>query len=233
LRFFFFFFFTMAAISPKPLKVLFHIHDRLDTLDFTAPLEALCHAIYSKTSTPTTRVFEPTVTAVTEHVTSIHSCIFRRHIPIEEAYSRLSEFDVLVIPGGGSPGVLTTNAEPMDLIRAWCALEKEEGRIRTLLSICSASLFLSRAGALKGLTATTHLYQHQRLRDMSKDETTVVDERYVVNKVNDRGMRVITTGGVTCGLDASMWLINEVAGKESAQNVLEMIQYDWRQGIEV
>lgn len=223
----------MAATTPRTLKVLFHLHDRLDTLDFAAPFEVLSHAIYLASPTPETRVFESTITAATEHVTSSQNCIIQRHMPIEEAYSRLSEFDVLVIPGGGSPPVLKANAEPMDLIRAWCALEKEEGRIRTLLSICTGSLFLSQAGVLKGLTATTHAHYYQKLRDMSKGETTVVEERYVVNKVNEKGMRVITSGGISCGLDASVWLINEVAGKETAEYVLEEIQYAWRQGIVV
>lgn len=220
----------MATPTPKPLKVLFHLHPSVDTLDFTGPLEILTSATHSGRHAGM-HAFEPTVTAVTEHVTSGHKCIFRRHIPIEVAYSRLAEFDILVIPGGSTPGVLNGNMEPLDLIRAWCALGKEEGRTRTLFSICTGSLFLSKAGALKGLTAATHVDARQTLREMSHGETTVVEERFVVNKVNSNGLRVITSGGVTCGLDASIWLVSDVAGKESAERVLHSIEYAAREGI--
>lgn len=223
----------MAPTTPKTLKVLFHLHPRLDTLDFAGPLEMLSEATYSSPAPPETRVFEPTVTAVTEQVTSGQNCIFQRHIPVEEAHSRLAEFDVLVIPGGGSDGVLEASSEPLDLIREWCALEKEGGRIRTLLSVCTGSLFLAQAGALKGLTATTHPDYYAKLEEMVGDQTTVVKERFVVNKVNDNGLRVITSGGVSCGLDSCIWLINDVAGKETAERVLHTVQYAWRQGMVV
>ena len=46
-------------------------------------------------------------------------CTFRAHINYKEAHKRLKEFDVLVIPGGGTPGVLKNNAEPLQLITAY------------------------------------------------------------------------------------------------------------------
>jgi transcriptional regulator GlxA family with amidase domain len=84
---------------------------------------------------------------------------------------------------------------------------------------------------LKGLTATTHPYFYAEFREMCEVLTTVVEERYVVNKVSEKGLRVVTSGGVSCGLDACMWLINEVAGKQCAEEVLEVVQYSWRQGV--
>jgi transcriptional regulator GlxA family with amidase domain len=221
--------------APKPLKVLFHLHPVLDTLDFTGPLEVLSQAIYPSTaSLPTpVRVFEPTVTAPTEHTTSGQQCIFRRHIPLEEAYARLAEFDVLVIPGGSIDALLAARSEPLDLVRAFFALEKVEGRTRTLLSICTGSLVLATAGVLKGLTATTHPNADEKLRVICGDQTTVVKERYVVNRVNERGLRVVTSGGVSCGMDACVWLVKEVSGEESAERVLNIIQYAWRQGVVV
>jgi transcriptional regulator GlxA family with amidase domain len=221
------------ATAPKPLKVLFHLHPQLDTLDFAGPMEILSQAIHASTASlpKPVRVFEPTVTAVTEQVSSGQHCIFQRHIPIEDAYAKLADFDVLVIPGGGSGGVIEGQTEPLHLIRAYCALETEEGKTRTLLSVCTGSLFLAEAGALKGLTATTHPFYDEKFRQLCEGQATVVKERYVVNKVNEKGLRVITSGGVSCGMDASMWLVNEVAGRESAEKVLDLIQYAWRQGV--
>ena len=52
-----------------------------------------------------------------------------------------------------------------------------------------------------------------------------------VTCARQKGLRVITSGGVSCGMDASMWLVNAVAGRESAEKVLDLIQYAWRQGV--
>jgi len=47
------------------------------------------------------------------------------------------------------------------------------------------------------------------------------------------GLRVITTGGVTCGLDASLYLVSIMVNEESAQEAARIMQYEWRKGIVV
>ncbi|KAH7119955.1 class I glutamine amidotransferase-like protein [Dendryphion nanum] len=47
------------------------------------------------------------------------------------------------------------------------------------------------------------------------------------------GMRVITTGGVTAGLDASLYLVGSLVSHESALEVARVIQYTWVKGVTV
>jgi hypothetical protein len=47
------------------------------------------------------------------------------------------------------------------------------------------------------------------------------------------GLRVITTGGITCGLDASLYLVSIMVNEESAQEAARIMQYEWRKGIVV
>jgi hypothetical protein len=47
------------------------------------------------------------------------------------------------------------------------------------------------------------------------------------------GMRVITTGGVTAGLDASLYLVGSLASHESALEVARVMQYSWVKGVTV
>ena len=47
------------------------------------------------------------------------------------------------------------------------------------------------------------------------------------------GMRVITSGGVTSGLDASLYLVAAMASHESAQEVARVLQYSWNKGVTV
>lgn len=47
------------------------------------------------------------------------------------------------------------------------------------------------------------------------------------------GMRVITTGGVTAGLDASLYLVGSLVSHESALEVARKMQYTWVKGVTV
>jgi len=47
------------------------------------------------------------------------------------------------------------------------------------------------------------------------------------------GLRVITTGGITCGLDASLYIVSIMVSEESAAEVGRIMQYEWKKGIVV
>lgn len=47
------------------------------------------------------------------------------------------------------------------------------------------------------------------------------------------GLRVITSGGVTSGLDASLYLVAAMVSHESAQEVARQLQYNWNKGVTV
>lgn len=47
------------------------------------------------------------------------------------------------------------------------------------------------------------------------------------------GMRVITTGGVTAGLDASLYLVGSLVSHDSALEVARVMQYSWVKGVTV
>jgi putative intracellular protease/amidase len=47
------------------------------------------------------------------------------------------------------------------------------------------------------------------------------------------GMRVITTGGVTAGLDAALYLVGSLVSHESALEVARAMQYTWVKGVTV
>ena len=81
----------------------------------------------------------------------------------------------------------------------------------------------------------THPEYYGRLREIVKAKgtnTTVVEERFVVNKLDEqKGLRIITAGGVTSGIDAVLWLVGEVVGKESKANVEFIVQHAHRSGV--
>ncbi|KAG9243549.1 hypothetical protein BJ878DRAFT_510195 [Calycina marina] len=53
----------------------------------------------------------------------------------------------------------------------------------------------------------------------------VVVERFVVKSVNEKGLRVVTSGGVSCEMDSCLWLVGETAGEQIRDQSAYMIQY--------
>ena len=47
------------------------------------------------------------------------------------------------------------------------------------------------------------------------------------------GLRVITSGGITTGLDASLYLVSAMVSQESATEVARIMQYEWHKGVVV
>ena len=65
-----------------------------------------------------------------------------------------------------------------------------------------------------------------------RGRTEVLEETFVVNRVDEeRGLRIITSGGISCGLDACLWLVGEIPGRESMERVAHNVQYAWREGV--
>lgn len=47
------------------------------------------------------------------------------------------------------------------------------------------------------------------------------------------GLRVITTGGITCAIDASLYLVSIMVNDESSAEIGKYMQYEWKKGIVV
>ena len=159
---------------------------------------------------------------------------------MEEALTNLSEYDVLVVPGGPATAVhaqADANTAFSEIIVKFSRLSSSPGRKeKVLMSICSGSLFLGETGVLRGHMATTHWAVIDDLRytcttaalKMGGKSTEVVRARWVDAGCNEQGIRIITAGGVSCGLDASFHLINLKAGKTVAEDAAKNMDYRWR-----
>jgi hypothetical protein len=99
----------------------------------------------------------------------------------------------MVVLGGNSDAIISGKAEPLDLISAFSELQQNDpSRERTLMSICTGSLFLAHQGILSGLSATTHpdylttfenLCSQAATRNAAERTDVIEDARYVVNNL--------------------------------------------------
>jgi putative intracellular protease/amidase len=138
--------------------------------------------------------------------------------------------------------------EMLDVVGAFTGLGDGDGGERVIMSVCTGALFLGYAGIFAGMKATTHFMALDSLRKVCEgygerctgtEQATVVPEgsgmgargkvRYVDAGLNGKGVRVISSGGISCGLDASLYLVQLKLGREKAVGVAGMMEYAWRE----
>jgi transcriptional regulator GlxA family with amidase domain len=119
-------------------------------------------------------------------------------------------YDLLLIPGG--PGAYN---QQFPALFAW--LKRAVQRVEYYGSICTGAFVLGHAGLLDGYRVTTHWnYTERLIKGFPKTHVTT-DQIYV----EDRNL--ITSGGVTAGIDMALAVIARDHGKKLAQDVAKVL----------
>jgi putative intracellular protease/amidase len=119
--------------------------------------------------------------------------------------------DILCVPGGWGAREALSDERLVGWIR------KAHETTQWTTSVCTGSLLLGAAGILDGLDATTHWLELETLAEMGAHPT----ERRVV----EQG-KVITSAGVSSGIDMALFLLGKISGDEFAQTIQLLIEYD-------
>lgn len=121
------------------------------------------------------------------------------------AFSECPQLDYLLVPGGQGTREQVNNEV---LIRF--VAEQAKG-CQAVLSVCTGSFILHRAGLLTGRRATTHWSSLARLAELGGVQ--VVQERVVHDGA------IWTAAGVSAGIDLALAFIESVAGETVAGKV--------------
>lgn len=88
------------------------------------------------------------------------------------------------------------------------------------MSVCTGAFILQKAGLLDGLTATTFHNAIESLREVAPKTEVLANTRWV-----DNG-QVITTAGVSAGIDGALRVVEKLYGRETAQATAHYMEYD-------
>ena len=127
---------------------------------------------------------------------------------IDDADTEL--YDLLLVPGG--PGAYN---QQFPALFAW--LKGAVQRVDHYGSICTGAFVLGHAGLLDGYRVTTHWNYTERLIKGFPKAHVTTDQIYV----EDRNL--ITSGGVTAGIDMALAVIARDHGKKLAQDVAKVL----------
>jgi transcriptional regulator GlxA family with amidase domain len=126
----------------------------------------------------------------------------------------IGAMDVVLHPGGLGTRALLADEEHLDRVRAWAELAD------LTTSVCTGSLVFAAAGLLRDRPATTHWGALGLLAEIDPTIEVRPGDRFV-----DDG-DVVTSSGVSAGIDMALHLVARLAGEERAKATRKGIQYD-------
>ena len=191
---------TLIDQSVKIPTVAILLFDHVEIIDFAGPWEVFGGAGY--------KVF--TVAEKTDPVNAVYG----QRVVADYTFGNSPRADVLLVPGGGVGGAVN---DPK-LIK-WVQDNAKDSSY--VMSVCTGAFILAKAGLLDGLTATTVRGGIDQLATAGKNIKTVYDKRYV-----DNG-KIITTAGLSSGIDGAFHLVSKMLGRGAAQQTALGIEYKW------
>ncbi|MCO4292367.1 DJ-1/PfpI family protein [Solitalea sp. MAHUQ-68] len=183
----------------KNHTICFYLQDGVEVLDFAGPMEVFSYA-------------GATIFTVSKTKQPIKAQGVLQITPDYDLKSA-PPFDVLAVFGGNAGRA----ADDPEVI-AW--IKARQPTTQYYFSICTGAFILGKAGLLDSLTVTTF---HDSIDDLKKavpSATVLPNTRFVDNGT------VITTAGISAGIDGALYLVEKFGGRDFAKRVAEYMEYD-------
>ncbi len=194
-------------MKPRNLAIL--IFDDVEVLDFCGPFE-----VFSVTGKRDG--FDPFNVYTVAEKTPISA---RNKLSINPHYTldNCPQPDILVVPGG-----FGTRREMLNkTLLEW--INQLYPQTEHILSVCTGALILAKAGLVENIAVTTHHLALDELRAVAPNAEIRENDRIV-----DSG-KIIFSGGISAGIDASLYLVAKLLGRETALETATYMEYDWKE----
>ncbi|WP_231867692.1 DJ-1/PfpI family protein [Snodgrassella sp. CFCC 13594] len=128
--------------------------------------------------------------------------------------NQVSALDVLVVVGG-----VHTQALQDALLLAW--LKDMASKVPQVVSVCTGVFLLAQTGCLDGSRVTTHWEDMADLQHQYPMLTVLAGKRWVADG------NYITSGGISAGIDMSLFLVSQWGGLALAERTAKQMEYRW------
>lgn len=179
------------------------LFDEAEELDWAGPYEVFTMA----------RQPGDVVVTIAEHDGPVTCAKGLRVLP-DHTFADAPALDVLLIPGGRGSRRERTNPAMLDFVRrvapscAW------------VTSVCTGVFVLHAAGPAQDKQVTTHWAAIEELRALAPDLDILTDVRYV------RDGNVVSSAGVSAGIDMALWLVGQITSVEHARATQYLMEYN-------
>jgi putative intracellular protease/amidase len=185
----------------KPITVAILLFNGVEIIDYSGPWEVFGQAGFI-------------VHTVAEKAAPIRTAFGQRVLP-DYTFENSPKADIVLIPGGNVSDALLANQRVIQWIQA------SAKDARYVMSVCTGAFLLAKAGLLEGQTATTFHPAIDRLARFAPGTKVVLDQRFV-----DNG-KVLTTAGLSSGMDGALHLVAKLKGKGATQATALGLEYNW------
>jgi transcriptional regulator GlxA family with amidase domain len=189
---------VVSGAQQKPRVVVIVVFDGVKLLDAAGPAEVFAEANRFGSN------YQIKIASVDGHdvTTSIGT-----GFAVTERVTSIVSVDTVLVAGGD--GLIGRPIDPALVT----ALKGVPPRTRRLASICTGSFILAQAGLLNGRRATTH-WRHANLLARAFPNVVVEPDAIFV-----RDGAILTSAGVSAGIDLALALVEEDYGPELARDV--------------
>jgi len=184
--------------NQKRFKVAFYLQDGVEVLDFAGPMEVFANSGFD--------VF--TVSATHEQLKAQGILKITPDYSIDDA----PHADIVAFFGGNS-GAASNNPKVISWLKA-------QTDVSYYFSVCTGAFIMGKAGLLDGQTVTTFHLSIDDLKTQTPKAKVLSNVRFV-----DNG-KVITTAGISAGIDGALHLVAKIRGEEIATQTAAYMEYD-------
>ena len=192
------------------MNVGIFIYDQAEVLDFSGPFEVFTTA--SRIASPEDPFNVFLIGETGEAVAA------RGGYSVNPKYSFHDHpvIDILIVVGGVHPDEMNKTR-----VIEWIVKQATDAQI--VAPVCTGAFLLAEAKVITNEKVTTHWEDIPKLRKHYPDLTVHESTRWV-----DEG-RIVTSGGISAGIDMSLHLVDRLSSKELAESTARQMEFDWKQ----
>ena len=193
----------------RPLDIGILLFDDVEVLDFAGPFEVFSVAARLMAGGRGHAPFQVRTFAQAAPVRARHGLEVQASASLAD-----SPADILIVPGGVVDAAMTDT-----VLMDWIAVAA--GKAHLTASVCTGAFLLARAGVVSG-AVTTHWEDIPDLRAAFPHLTVVENVPFV-----DEGA-VITSAGISAGIEMSLYLVGEILGVDAVAKTARQMQYNYK-----
>lgn len=201
--------------TARPLTIGLVLFDQAEELDWVGPFEVFTMA--QEVAVPGDHAAGIRVVLISENGQVVSGAKGMR-AEVDVSFEDAPALDVLLIPGGIGTRREMENEVMLDFLRGKAA------EVEWLTSVCTGSAVLEKAGLTKGKRITTHWIYLATLREAA--EATGVGTTVLENVRYVRDGKLVTSAGVSAGIDMALWLVGQLFGVGHARKTQRAMEYD-------
>jgi transcriptional regulator GlxA family with amidase domain len=187
------------------------LFEKVEELDFVGPLEVFNVANDAVGST-VFNVF--TVSVGNKQVKAVNNLQVNSDYTLNDC----PDLDILLIPGGNGRKLIMKDPVILEWVKA------KYKKVKLMLSVCTGAFVLGHAGLLTNKNATTNMQCYDEFKVAFPHTRLKENVKYV------KDGNIVTSGGISAGINMSLFVVGDLLGKEIANKVAALMEYDYTEG---